>query len=172
MGPTSYIWLKRDVQARSQVATTSSFLWITERTSTLPGWRRKNPTFFAATRSSAKSLPGILSDSLTHAANDRFAARAERRNDTDRLIAGCELALSPLPHSKGLRHRGSLHARKAAGRVQISALLSDPVRHFARQCCPKALRPIRSVLPQIVGELGRIKSYSSGNCSSTARWGR
>jgi hypothetical protein len=72
-------------------------------------------------------------------------------------------------HSKGLHHRDWLHAPKAAGRVQPSGLLSDPVLHFARRCCPKALRPIRSVLPQIVGELGRIKTYSSANCSALQR---
>src|ERR1700730_12847744 len=97
------------------------------------------------------------------------STRAERRNDTDRLIAGCELALSPLPHSKGLHHRDWPRAPKAAGRAQPSALLSDPVRHFARQCCPKALRPIQSVLPQIVGELGRIKTYSLCNDSALRR---
>jgi hypothetical protein len=97
------------------------------------------------------------------------SARAERRNDTDRLIAGCGLTPSLLPHSKGLRRRSWLHALKAAGRVQLSALLSDPVRHFARQCCPRAPRPIQSGLPQIVGELGRIKSYSSCNHSALRR---
>src|ERR1700675_2930441 len=95
-----------------------------------------------------------------HAAASMNSVRAERRNDTDRLIAGCEFALSPLPHSKRLHHRDGRHAPKAAGRVRPSGLLLDPVRHFARQCCPKAPRPIQSALPQIVGELGRIKTYS------------
>src|SRR5450631_1441168 len=95
-----------------------------------------------------------------HAAASMNSARAERRNSTERLIAGCELAPSPSPHSKGLHHRDWPHAPKAAGRVQPSALPWDPVRHFARRCCPKALRPIQSVLPQIVGELGRIKTHS------------
>ena len=103
------------------------------------------------------------------AAASMNSARAERRNDTDRLIAGCELAPSLLPHSKGLHHRGLLHAPKAARRVQLSALLSDQVRHFARQCCPKALRPIQSVPPQTVGELGRIKTYSLSNYSALRR---
>ena len=97
------------------------------------------------------------------------SARAERRNDTDRLIAGCELTPSLLPHSSGLHIRGLLHAPKAAGRVPLSALLSDQVRHFARQCSPNALRPIQSVPPQIVGELGRIRTYSLRNYSALRR---
>src|SRR5882757_6009430 len=115
------------------------------------------------------STPRFCCSLSYHAAASMNSARAEWRNDTDRLIVGCELAPSPLPHSKGLRHRDWPHAPKAAGRAQPSGLLSDPERHFARRCCPKALRPIRSVLPQIVGELGRIKTCSLHDYSAL-RW--
>jgi hypothetical protein len=99
------------------------------------------------------STPRFCSSLPYHAAASVKSVRTERRNDTDRLISGCEPAPSPLPHSEGLRHRDLPHAPKAAGRAQPSELPSDPVRRSARQCCLKALRPIRSVLPQIDGKL-------------------
>jgi hypothetical protein len=59
--------------------------------------------------------------------------------------------------------------RKPPVELSLLRFRRDPVRHFARRCCPKALRPIRSVLPQIVAELGRIKTYSFRDYSAL-RW--
>ena len=67
------------------------------------------------------STPRFCRSLSYRAAASMNSMRAERRNDTDRLIAGCGLTPSLLPHSKGLRHRGWLHARKAAGRVQSAS---------------------------------------------------
>jgi hypothetical protein len=91
--------------------------------------------------SSRVSSHGLRTDSL-------LTDLTIEENETDRLIAGCELVLSPLPHSSGLHHRDGSHAPKAAGRAQPSALLSDPVSaNCGHRCDDATIRAVSQALP-------------------------